>query len=72
MRFSSEGRVSRGREKLNDATSQALDTPRRKGRLHELALRCCARAQVAEYLAKFVVVKSQGGKDDQANGLQVD
>jgi len=61
-------------KKLNDATSQALDTPAVKGRLHELGVTAVApERRSAEYLAKFVVNEIARWEGPiKANGLQVD
>jgi len=61
-------------KKLNDATSQALDTPAIKSRLHELGVTGVERERRSpEYLAKFVVDEiARWAGPIKANGLQVD
>jgi tripartite-type tricarboxylate transporter receptor subunit TctC len=61
-------------KKLNDATSQALDTPVIKSRLHELGVTGVERERRSpEYLAKFVVDEiARWAGPIKANGLQVD
>ena len=61
-------------KKLNDATSQALDTPATRGRLHELGVTAVApERRSPEYLAKFVVDEIARWEGPiKANGLQVD
>jgi tripartite-type tricarboxylate transporter receptor subunit TctC len=60
--------------KLNDATSQAIDTPVIKSRLHELGVTGVERERRSpEYLAKFVVDEiARWAGPIKANGLQVD
>jgi len=60
--------------KLNDATSQAIDTPAVKSRLHELGVTVVERERRSpEYLAKFVVDEiARWAGPIKANGLQVD
>ena len=60
--------------KLNDATSQAIDTPAIKNRLHDLGVTGVApKRRSPEYLAKFVVDEiSRWAGPIKANGLQVD
>jgi len=59
---------------LNDATSQALDAPAIKGRLHEIGVTAVApERRSSEYLAKFVVNEIARWEGPiKANGLQVD
>jgi len=61
-------------KKLNDATSQALDTPAIKSRLHELGVTGVERERRSpEYLAQFVVDEiARWAGPIKANGLQVD
>jgi len=61
-------------KKLNDATSQAIDTPAIKSRLHELGVTSVTRERRSpEYLAKFVVDEiARWAGPIKANGLQVD
>jgi len=61
-------------KKLNDATSQAIDTPAVKSRLHELGVTVVERERRSpEYLAKFVVDEiARWAGPIKANGLQVD
>jgi tripartite-type tricarboxylate transporter receptor subunit TctC len=61
-------------KKLNDATSQALDTPAIQGRLRELGVTAVApERRSPEYLAKFVVDEIARWEGPiKANGLQVD
>jgi tripartite-type tricarboxylate transporter receptor subunit TctC len=61
-------------KKLNDATSQAIDTPAIKERLHELGVTGVApERRSPEYLAKFVVDESaRWAGPIKANGLQMD
>jgi tripartite-type tricarboxylate transporter receptor subunit TctC len=61
-------------KKLNDATSQALDAPAIKGRLHEIGVTAVApERRSPEYLAKFVVNEIARWEGPiKANGLQVD
>jgi tripartite-type tricarboxylate transporter receptor subunit TctC len=61
-------------KKLNDATSQALDTPAIQTRLHELGVAAVApERRSPEYLAKFVVDEIARWEGPiKANGLQVD
>ena len=61
-------------KKLNDATSQAIDTPAIKERLHELGVTGVApERRSPEYLAKFVVDEiARWAGPIKANGLQVD
>ena len=61
-------------KKLNDATSQALDTPAVKSRLHELGVTGVEHERRSpEYLAKFVVDEiARWAGPIKANGLQVD
>jgi tripartite-type tricarboxylate transporter receptor subunit TctC len=61
-------------KKLNDATSQALDTPAIQTRLHELGVAPVARERRSpEYLGKFVVDEIARWEGPiKANGLQVD
>jgi len=60
--------------KLNDATSQALDTPTIKNRLHDIGVTGVAlERRSPEYLAKFVVDEiARWAGPIKANGLQVD
>ena len=61
-------------KKLNDATSQALDTPTIKSRLHDIGVTGVAlERRSPEYLAKFVVDEiARWAGPIKANGLQVD
>jgi len=61
-------------KKLNDATSQALDAPAIKGRLHEIGVTAVApERRSPEYLAKFVVNEIARWEGPiKANRLQVD
>jgi tripartite-type tricarboxylate transporter receptor subunit TctC len=61
-------------KKLNDATSQAIDTPAIKSRLHELGVTGVAiERRSPEYLARFVVDEiARWAGPIKANGLQVD
>jgi tripartite-type tricarboxylate transporter receptor subunit TctC len=61
-------------KKLNNATSQAIDTPAIKSRLHELGVTGVERERRSpEYLAKFVVDEiARWAGPIKANGLQVD
>ena len=61
-------------KKLNDATSQAIDTPAIKRRLHELGDTGDAlERRSPEYLAKFVVDEiARWAGPIKSNGLQVD
>jgi tripartite-type tricarboxylate transporter receptor subunit TctC len=61
-------------KKLNDATSQAIDTPAIKSRLHELGVTGVAlERRSPEYLAKFVVDEiARWAGPIKSNGLQVD
>lgn len=61
-------------KKLNDATSQALDTPAIQTRLHELGVAPVARERRSpEYLAKFVVDEIARWEGPiKANGLQIE
>jgi len=61
-------------KKLNDATSQAIDTPATKSRLHELGVSGVAlERRSPEYLAKFVVDEiARWAGPIKSNGLQVD
>jgi tripartite-type tricarboxylate transporter receptor subunit TctC len=72
--FLPKGAPSEVVKKLNDATSQAIDSPAIKSRLHELGVTVVApERRSPEYLAKFVVdeiVRWAG--PIKANGLQVD
>src|SRR5262249_33970114 len=60
--------------KLNNATSQAMDTPAVKSRLHELGVTGVApERRSPAYLAKFVVDEiARWAGPIKANGLQVD
>ena len=59
-------------KKLNDATSQAIDTPAIKERLHELGVTGVPfERRSPEYLAKFDEITRWAGPI-KANGLQVD
>jgi tripartite-type tricarboxylate transporter receptor subunit TctC len=61
-------------KKLNDATSQGMDTPAIKNRLHELGVTGVAlERRSPEYLAKFAVDEiARWAGPIKANGLQVD
>ena len=61
-------------KKLNDTTSQAIDTPAIKERLHELGVTGVApERRSPKYLAKFVVDEiARWAGPIKANGLQVD
>ena len=61
-------------KKPNDATSQAIDTPAIKRRLHELGVTGVAlERRSPEYLAKFVVDEiARWAGPIKSNGLQVD
>jgi hypothetical protein len=61
-------------QKLNNATSQAIDTPAIKSRLHELGVTGVApERRSPEYLARFVVDEiARWAGPIKANGLQVD
>ena len=61
-------------KKLNDATSQAMDTPAIKSRMHELGITGVAlERRSPEYLAKFVVDEiARWAGPIKANGLQLD
>src|SRR5215510_3947311 len=61
-------------KKLNDATSQAMDTPAIKSRIHELGITGVAlERRSPEYLAKFVVDEiARWAGPIKANGFQVD
>jgi tripartite-type tricarboxylate transporter receptor subunit TctC len=61
-------------KKLNDATSQALNTSVIRSRLHELGVTGVERERRSpEYLAKFVVDEiARWAGPIKANGLQVD
>jgi tripartite-type tricarboxylate transporter receptor subunit TctC len=61
-------------KKLNDTTSQAIDTPAIKERLHELGVTGVApERRSPEYLAKFVADEiARWAGPIKANGLQVD
>jgi tripartite-type tricarboxylate transporter receptor subunit TctC len=61
-------------KKLNDATSQALDTAATQSRLHELGITAVApERRSPEYLARFVVDEIARWEGPiKANGLQVD
>jgi len=61
-------------KKLNDATSQAMDTPAIKNRMHELGITGVAlERRSPEYLAKFVVDEiAKWAGPIKANGLQVE
>ena len=60
--------------KLNDATSQAMDTPAVKSRMHDIGVTGIAiERRSPEYLAKFVVDEiARWAGPIKANGLQVD
>ena len=60
--------------KLNDATSQAMDTPATKNRMHDIGVTGVAlERRSPEYLAKFVVDEiARWAGPIEANGLQVD
>ena len=60
--------------KLNDATSQAMDTPAIKSRMHDIGVTGVAiERRSPEYLAKFVVDEiARWAGPIKANGLQVD
>jgi tripartite-type tricarboxylate transporter receptor subunit TctC len=72
--FLPKGAPSEVVKKLNDATSQAIDTPAIKGRLHELGVTGVAlERRSPEYLAKFVVDEiARWAGPIKANGLQLD
>ena len=61
-------------KKLNDATSQAMDTPATKNRMHDIGVTGVAlERRSPEYLAKFVVDEiARWAGPIEANGLQVD
>jgi tripartite-type tricarboxylate transporter receptor subunit TctC len=61
-------------KKLNDATSQAMDTPAIKNRMHEVGITGVAlERRSPEYLAKFVVDEiARWAGTIKANGLQED
>jgi tripartite-type tricarboxylate transporter receptor subunit TctC len=61
-------------KKLNDATSQAMDTPAIKSRMHDVGVTGVAlERRSPEYLAKFVVDEiARWAGPIKANGLQVD
>ena len=61
-------------KKLNNATSQAIDTPAIKSRLHELGVTgVTLERRSPEYLAKFVVDEiARWAGPIKSNGLQVD
>ena len=61
-------------KKLNDATSQAMDTPAIKNRMHELGITGVAlERRSPEYLAKFVVDEiARWAGPIKTSGLQVD
>ena len=60
--------------KLNDATSQAMDTPAIKSRMHDIGVTGVAiERRSPQYLAKFVVDEiARWAGPIKANGLQVD
>jgi tripartite-type tricarboxylate transporter receptor subunit TctC len=60
--------------KLNDATSQAMDTPAIKSRMHDIGVTGVAiERRSPEYLAKFVVDEiARWAGPIKANGLQID
>ena len=72
--FLPKGSPSEVVTKLNDATSQALDTPTIKSRLHDIGVIGVAlERRPPEYLAKFVVDEiARWAGPIKANGLQVD
>ncbi len=72
--FLPKGAPSEVVKKLNDATSQAIDTPAVNSRLHELGVTVVApERRSPEYLAKFVVDEiARWAGPIKANGLQVD
>jgi tripartite-type tricarboxylate transporter receptor subunit TctC len=72
--FLPKGAPSEVVKKLNDATSQAIDTPAIKSRLHELGVTGVAlERRSPEYLAKFVVDEiARWAGPIKANGLQLD
>jgi len=72
--FLPKGAPSEVVKKLNDATSQAIDTPTIKSRLHELGVTGVAlERRSPEYLAKFVVDEiARWSGPIKANGLEVD
>jgi tripartite-type tricarboxylate transporter receptor subunit TctC len=72
--FLPKGSPSEVVTKLNDATSQALDTPTIKSRLHDIGVTGVAlERRSPEYLAKFVVDEiARWAGPIKANGLQVD
>jgi tripartite-type tricarboxylate transporter receptor subunit TctC len=61
-------------KKLNDATSQAMDTPSVKSRMHDIGVAVVApERRSPQYLAKFVVDEiARWAGPIKANGLQVD
>ena len=61
-------------KKLNDATSQTMDTPAVKSRMHEIGVTGVApERRSPEYLAKFVVDEiARWAGPIKSNGLQVD
>jgi tripartite-type tricarboxylate transporter receptor subunit TctC len=72
--FLPKGAPSEVVKKLNDATSQAIDTPAIKSRLHELGVTGVAlERRSPEYVAKFVVDEiARWAGPIKANGLQLD
>jgi tripartite-type tricarboxylate transporter receptor subunit TctC len=72
--FLPKGAPSEVVKKLNDATSQAIDTAAIKSRLHELGVTGVAlERRSPEYLAKFVVDEiARWAGPIKANGLQLD
>jgi tripartite-type tricarboxylate transporter receptor subunit TctC len=72
--FLPKGAPSEVVKKLNDATSQAIDTPAIKSRLHELGVTGVAlERRSPEYLAKFVVDEiARWAGPIKANVLQLD
>jgi len=72
--FLPKGAPSEVVTKLNDATSQAMDTPAIKSRLHELGVTGVAlERRSPEYLARFVVDEiARWAGPIKANGLQLD
>jgi len=72
--FLPKGTPSEVVTKLNDATSQAMDTPAVKSRLHELGVTGVASERRSpQYLARFVVDEiARWAGPIKANGLQVD
>jgi tripartite-type tricarboxylate transporter receptor subunit TctC len=72
--FLPKGAPTKVVKKLNDATSQAVDTPAIKSRMHDIGVTGVAfERRSPEYLAKYVVDEiARWAGPIKANGLQVD